>query len=266
MLKDQRTVRISGGVHQIFGLNPAKKEVISVKYHYMSPIEISKTFSKTDCVFLDCPLGTRIEFTSVTYKGRDFTSEAQTLLLGKRDLQLTAGSVESALCGRMIIDSSAGDFHFLYKLHSTPSEHISCLLTEEFYIPPSRSYEMPRRIPQTTITAELPMSGSADRNYNNNNNNNIINNNNNNNLNTNFYNNNEQDMIWSQNPIMSRGQGSENNRKQNMSAPAVVAPPPPAAPAPAAAVVPTTYLFNSINANKAALENIFQKDQFVSKF
>ena len=264
MLKDQRTVSIPGGVHQIFGLNPAKKEVISVKYHYMSPTEISNKFSKTEDVYLDCPLGTRIEFTSVTYKGRDFTSEAQTLLLGKRDLQLTAGSVESALCGRMIIDSSAGDFHFLYKLHSTPSEHISCLLIEEFYIPPSRSYEMPQRIPQTTITAGLPMSGLTDRNNNNNNNN--INNNNNNNLNTNFYNNNEQDMIWSQTPIMSRGQGFENNRIQLTSTPAVVAPPPTAAPAAAAAVAPITYLFNSINANKAALENIFQKDQFVSKF
>ena len=201
-------------------------------------MEIHKTFKKTDDVIIDAPQGTRIEFTAVTYQGRDFTSEAQTLLLGKRELQLTAGSVESALCGRLIIDTTAGDFHFLYKLHSTPSEDISCLLSENFYIPPSRSYEMmPTRMPPTTTNTGFSTYGIADNNNNNNH---------------------DQEMTWSQNPL-NRDRGSESSRQPTTSAPAqaqasAVVPPPP------------TYLFNGINANKAALESIFQKHKFVSKF
>ena len=198
----------------------------------MSPSDICKTFSKSDDVVIDAPIGTRIEFTSVTYKGRDFTSEAQNLLLlRKNELHMRAGSVESALCGRLIIDSTAGDFLFMYKLHSTPSEQISCLLSEEFYIPPSRSYEMPRQIqtPQSSNNTSSTYLTSEDH----------INNNGN------------QMMMWSQNPL-SRDRGPESGRQPTISS--AVAQPVP------------TYLFNSANANKAALESIFQKDQFVSKF
>jgi hypothetical protein len=131
----------------IFGHDPNRAEVFTLSYHFVSAREIVKTFAVTEDVVLKAPANTVIEFISVTFKGRDFTDEAAALMIGKRDLVLAAGSVESALCGRMIIDTagtgggaSAESFVFVYRLHSTPSLHMECLLTEVFFIPPAPSY------------------------------------------------------------------------------------------------------------------------------
>lgn len=149
--KGLRTVKIPGpgGLSTIFGFNPKAKENFTMKYHYVSAKEIIKSFTKSENVNIQAPDGTKIIFTSVSYKGRDFTVEASTLLIGRNGLQLTAGSVESALCGRFIIDTSSGvnattdQFVFVYKLHSVPSITMTCYLNEEFYIPPAPSYRSP---------------------------------------------------------------------------------------------------------------------------
>jgi hypothetical protein len=151
-----RTVTIAGGLSEIFGLNPNEKEIFYLKYHYVSAKEITKVFNKYEDVNIFPPVGTKLEFTSVVYKGRDFTVEASTLLVGSSGvLQLSAGSVESALCGRFIldIDTATDQFVFVYKLHSVPSISMSCLLTEEFYIPPAPSFLSPN-LPTTKSGAQ----------------------------------------------------------------------------------------------------------------
>ena len=148
LLRGQRTVMVPGGLASIFGHDPHRAELFVMKYHFVSAREIVKTFTVNEDVVIKAPANTRIEFVRVVFKGRDFTDEAAALMTGKRDLVLTAGSVESALCGRMIIDAStastgadAESFVFVYRLHSTPSQTKECLLTEPFFIPPAPSYD-----------------------------------------------------------------------------------------------------------------------------